>query len=169
MKNILVSFFITSLLACNNNENESPKEKDFQDSYTDSLSSIEPLSPGSNPESKLFVWKASPDYTKEYNKDFKQENLQPDTLIKGINEMNEQVLLEKLKISGDTIYTKIKDSKYLGNQMGSTGAEIYVADVVMNLTELPGIKYVSIQMEEGNHVQPGTWNKKSFEKYKPIK
>lgn len=82
--------------------------------------------------------------------------------------MNEQVLLEKVKISGDTIYTAIKDSEYLGNQMGSTGAEIYVADVVLNLTELPGIKYVNIQMKEGSHVQPGTWSKISFEKYKPI-
>jgi len=156
-----------SLLACNNKAKEAPKEQDNLDSYPDSLA-IVPLVPGSNPETKLFVWKTSPDYTREYNRNFKPEILDADSLIKGINEMNEQVLLEKVKMSGDTIYTEIKNSQYLGNQMGSTGAEIYVADVVLNLTELPGIKYVNIQMQEGSHVQPGTWSKKNFEKYKPI-
>lgn len=156
-----------SLLACNNKAKEAPKEQDNLDSYPDSLARV-PFVPGSNPESELFVWKTSPDYTREYNRNFKPEILDADSLIKGINEMNEQVLLEKVKISGDTIYTEIKDSQYLGNQMGSTGAEIYVADVVLNLTAVPGIKYVNIQLKEGSHVQPGTWNKKNFEKYKPI-
>jgi len=167
MKNICGLCFMASLLACNNNSKEASKEEDNETVYKDSIA-IAPFIPGSNMESKLFVWKASPDYTREYNKDFKQDILNADSLIKGINEMNEKVLLEQKKISGDTIYTEIKDSEYLGNQMGSTGAEIYVADVVLNLTELPGIKYVNIQFKEGSHMQPGTWSKKNFEKYKPI-
>ncbi len=167
MKDLLVFFLIASLMACNDDANEAPKEE-ASIVVADSVV-VEPFVPGSNPESKLFVWKASPDYTKEYNRDFKQEILQADSLIKGINEMNEKVLLEMVKMSGDTIYTEIKDSEYLGNQMGSTGAEIYVADVVINLTELPGVNFVNIQLKEGNHVQPGTWSKKNFEKYKSIK
>lgn len=168
MKNIIGFCLVAGLLACNDNATEAPEEVYQEEMQTDSFTTV-PFVPGSNPESKLFVWKTSPDYSKEYNEDFKPEILQADSLIKGINEMNEQILLEKVKISGDTIYTEIKDSRYLGNEMGSTGAELYVADVVLNLTELPGIQYVNIQMEEGSHVQPGTWSKKNFQKFKPSK
>ena len=168
MKNIIYLLLVASLSACNNDTKEAPKEQVPETEYMDSIT-IEAFVPGSNPESKLFVWKASPDYSKEYNEDFNPQILQADSLIKGINEMNEKVLLEQVRIGGDTIYTEIKDSQYLGNEMGSTGAEIYVADVVLNLTELPGINYVNIKMKEGSHVQPGTWSKKSFQKYKPVK
>jgi hypothetical protein len=82
--------------------------------------------------------------------------------------LNEKIVLEKIKISGDTIYTIIKDSKYLTDGIGTTGAEVYLADVVLNLTEVPGIKYVNIDLEEGSHMQPGTWNKENFVKYKTI-
>ena len=167
MKNIFCLFFIASLLACNNNAKEEPKEEGTENSLADSIVA-EVFVPGSNPETRLYVWKTSPDYTKEFNNSIKPEYVNADSLIKGINEMNANVLLEKVKISGDTIYTEIKDSEYLGNQMGSTGAEIYVADVVLNLTEVEGIEYVNIKMKEGGHVQPGTWSKKNFEKYKPV-
>jgi hypothetical protein len=49
--------------------------------------------------------------------------------------------------------------------MGSTGAEVYVADVVLNLTAVPGIKYVDIQLKEGSHMQPGVWSLEDFTKY----
>jgi hypothetical protein len=45
---------------------------------------------------------------------------------------------------------------------------MYVADVVLNLTEVPGIKYVSIDLKAGSHMEPGTWSKERFAKYKIV-
>ena len=166
MKNLYRLCIAITILGCDNNAKEAPKEEFTETAIPESVM-IEAT--GSNPASVLFVWKSSPDFTKEYNNQFKPEILHVDSLIKGLNEMNEKILLQKVKISGDTIYTEIKDSRYLGNEMGSTGAEIYIADLVLNLTEVPGIKYVQLQLTEGSHVQPGTWSKKDFAKYKPTK
>ena len=121
-----------------------------------------------NPNSTLYVWKSSPDYTKTKNPGLNSSILNADSLVKGLNELNENVLLEKIKTSGDTIYTEIKDSKYLSESMGSTGAEMYIADVVLNLTEVAGIKYVNIKLTEGSHVQPGVFTKDQFKKFKPV-
>lgn len=122
-----------------------------------------------NPDSKLYIWRATPDYQKMRNKDVSVGTLNADSLIKGLNAQYENILLEKVKISGDTIYTAIKNASYLAEQMGSTGAEIYVADVVLNLTEVPGLKYVNIQLEEGSHMQPGVWSAENFKKFTEAK
>ena len=124
--------------------------------------------PTYNPESELYVWKSSFDYTKSKNPSFKPEIVNADSLIKGLNLLNENILLEKIKISGDTIYTEVKDSKHLTEELGTSGAEMYLADVVLNLTEVAGIKYVNISLQEGSHMQPGTWSKENFAKYKPV-
>jgi PBP1b-binding outer membrane lipoprotein LpoB len=122
-----------------------------------------------NPDSKLYIWKATPDYKKIKNTDIPAGLLNADSLIKGLNEQYENIFLEKIKISGDTIYTKIKNASYLTDQMGSTGAEIYVADVVLNLTAVPGIKYVNIDLLEGSHMEPGVWSLDNFKKYTEVK
>ncbi|HSN59817.1 MAG TPA: GerMN domain-containing protein, partial [Ferruginibacter sp.] len=151
MKKILCLIWIASFMACNTKEKDQATIKE-QEPETDSVV-VEETKLTFNPESKLYVWKSSPDYTKTKNPEFSNTLLNADSLIKGLNELNENVLLEKTKISGDTIYTEIKNSQFLTESMGSTGAEMYVADVVLNLTEVPGIKYVNIQLVEGSHMQ----------------
>jgi hypothetical protein len=153
-------------MACNTKEKE-PETIKEPDPATDSMV-VEETKPSFNPESNLYVWKSAPDYTKTKNPQLNKNLLNADSLIKGLNELNENILLEKIKISGDTIYTEIKNSQFLTEGLGSTGAEMYVADVVLNLTEVPGIKYVNIQLAEGSHMQPGTWAKDNFKKFKPI-
>ncbi len=164
MKKILFFGMISFLAACNNKQEES---NEIIETVTDSTVAV-PAQGIYDPETALYVWKSSPDYTKEKNPALKSNVLNVDSLILGLNKMNENVFMEKLKLSGDTIYTEIKDSKYLAEQMGSTGAEMYLADVVLNLTEVPGVKYVNIQLQEGSHMQPGTWTKDNFAKYKPV-
>ncbi len=164
MKRIYLVTVLAGLLACNNQQKETT---DNTQSAADSVV-VEQAVSSYNAESDLYVWKSSPDYTKEKNPSMRKEILHVDSLILGLNQLNENVFIEKLKISGDTLYTEIKDSKYLGEQMGTTGAEMYLADVVLNLTEVPGVKFVNIQMEERSHIQPGTWSKENFAKYKPI-
>ena len=152
------------LLACNSRQDETIAKKVIS---VDSV--VSEVAVGMyNPESRLFIWKSSPDYTKVKNTSSRSEILNADSLILGLNQLNENVFLTKVKVSGDTIYTEVKDSQYLAEGMGTTGAEIYLADVVLNLTEIPGINYVNIQMQEGSHMQPGTWSKESFAKYKPV-
>ncbi len=157
---------MASFMACNTKEKE-PENITILEQETDSVV-VEETKLSFNPESKLYVWKSSPDYTKTKNPQLSNNMLNADSLIKGLNELNENVLLQKIKISGDTVYTEIKNSQFLTESMGSTGAEMYVADVVLNLTEVPGIKYVNIQLVEGSHMQPGTWAKDNFKKFKPI-
>ena len=119
-----------------------------------------------NPDSKLFVWKSGFNFTKSRNPLVNKLIFNVDSLIKGLNELHENIYIEKIKLSGDTIYTIIRNSTFLAESIGSSGAEMYLADVVLNLTEVPGIKYVDIYLEAGSHMEPGTWSRDNFSKYR---
>ena len=166
MKTIILLAAIAAVVSCNANKEEANKDSSIE--TTEDSTTVEPTLEY-NPESKLYVWKANFDYTKVQNPALQRAILNTDSLIKGLNERYENVFLQKDRIGGDTLYTFIYDSQYLGNQMGSTGAEVYIADVVLNLAEIPGVKYVAIKMEEGSHAQSGVWTKQNFEQYKTVK
>ena len=106
--------------------------------------------------------------TKTKNPKFKQDYLNVDTLINGLNQIHSNIILDKIKISGDTLFTKIKDSEYLGERIGSYGAFAYIADVVINLTSVKNINFVKIDFEDGSHISPGTWSKKEYRNYKEV-
>jgi hypothetical protein len=122
-----------------------------------------------NPETQLYIWKLDYNYSKQENPAASKDMRNIDSLIKGLNERTENVFLQKDTLRADTLYTYIKDSKYLTEQMGTTGAEVYIADVVLNLTEAPGVTVVSIKMETGSHAESGTFTKKNFAKFKTVK
>ena len=166
MKRILLLAAIAAVISCNANKEKANKSVSIE--TIEDAATVEPTLQN-NPESKLYVWKANFDYTKVQNPILQQAILNTDSLIKGLNERYENVFLQKDRICGDTLYTFIDDSQYLSNQMGSTGAEVYIADVVLNLAEVPGVKYVAIKMEEGSHAQSGIWTKENFEQYKTVK
>ena len=151
------------LLACNQNADKEEATGEEQPQI-DTIAAQQTL-PVGNADSKLYIWKATADYKKIKNKEIPSGLLNADSLIKGLNAHYENIFLEKIKISGDTIYTFIKNASYLTDQMGSTGAEVYVADVVLNLTAVPGIKFVNIQLQQGSHMQPGVWSLDNFLKY----
>jgi hypothetical protein len=46
--------------------------------------------------------------------------------------------------------------------MGSTGPTMFLSSAVYNLTEIPGIRYVNFDFEEGDHASPGTFSRESF-------
>jgi len=100
------------------------------------------------------------------NPDFKNSNFFVDSIIKGLNLKYKEIPLEKVKLSHDTLYTQIRNSEYLGEQIGSTGAGFYLAEAVINLTSVKGIKYVNMDFAEGSHATPGVFTRKDFEDFK---
>jgi len=90
------------------------------------------------------------------------DTLSPTSIIDFINGKDTNIHLELSKISNDTIYVKIPSATHLTQQMGSTGAELYMAGVIYNLTEINGIHYVNFDFVEGDHAGPGVYNRDSF-------
>lgn len=91
-----------------------------------------------------------------------------DSVIVNLNMRYPKVIIEKLRTGHDTLYTRIKDSRVLGEQMGTSGAGEYFATAVFNLTAITGIRYVKIDMEEGSHASPGIFSKNDFSDFKEI-
>jgi hypothetical protein len=78
------------------------------------------------------------------------------------NEMYPDIPITVNKISHDSIFIKIGNSKYLTQQMGSSGPEAYFAELTYNLTEVPGINYVDFNFKEGQHAAPATYSRTDF-------
>ena len=90
------------------------------------------------------------------------DTLSPEAVVAFLNNKWPHVQLVMIKTSGDTLFIRIPQSAYLTQQMGSSGPTAYFAESVYNLSEIPGIHYVSFDFEEGDHAQPGTFNRDSF-------
>lgn len=90
------------------------------------------------------------------------DTLSPDVILRYLNNNNPGIKLEYNKQSGDTLFLKIPDATFLTQQMGSSGPEVYFAEVVYNCTEIPGIKFINLDFKEGDHAEPGTFNRESF-------
>lgn len=98
----------------------------------------------------------------EMKKEETADSTSTQSILSFTNKAYPRIRLELVKTSNDTIYLKIDDATFLTQQMGSSGAILYLAALLYNLTELPGIKYVTLNFEEGDHARPGTYNRESF-------
>lgn len=92
------------------------------------------------------------------------DSLTPANIIQLLNEVYPEILLQLDKVSNDTMFVKISNSKYLTQQMGSSGPEVYLADVTYNLTEIAGINFVAVLFKKGDHAQPGIFSRTDFVK-----
>ena len=92
------------------------------------------------------------------------DTLSPQNIAEFMNAANANIKFEYIRTSNDTIFIKIPDATYLTQQMGSTGPTWYLSELVYNMTEIPGIKEVNIDFEEGDHATPGTYNRARFDK-----
>lgn len=168
MKKYLFPLLVCFIASCATKEEKQDTEEVVTTEPVDTVVNEMPVKIY-NPNTELYVWRATADYEKKKNPALAAPSLPVDSLIKGLNEYYENVFLEKVKQGGDTLYTVIRESEHLTQRMGSTGSEIYVADVVLNLTSVPGIKYVKIDFKEGDHAQPGVWTAANFKSYKEKK
>jgi len=90
------------------------------------------------------------------------DSLTADNLIKHINSRYDHIRLQLVKISNDTVFVKIRNSNFLTQQMGSTGADMYMTEATYNLSELNNIGYVNFDFKEGDHASPGTYSRTDF-------
>lgn len=151
--------------ACNSNQDDTvktPPEVEVTDTITidsnaDSMKTIvnramiwSVQSQGTNKE-KL----KAPDSTQLKTYSYSQ-------LIDLLNQNYPEIQMNFEKISHDTIYVKIPDSKKLTNQIGDTGAENFLASATYTLTEMPAIHFVHIDMKTGDHAEPGVYSRDDF-------
>lgn len=160
MRNNLLIFGILLILSCNN---DAPAEKE---NIEDTI-----LIGSDASTRRLLPWISDFDTIKNEFYLKQQRTVNPDSLtaenlIADLNAEWENIKLVLVKTSNDTLYVSIPDSDFLGQQMGSAGAQAYMASTTYNLTELKGIKYVNYNMQAGDHVSPGTYSRKSFENYR---
>lgn len=91
-------------------------------------------------------------------------------VINGLNDKYRDVQLQLMKQSNDTLFVSVPNNEFLGERMGSTGAGAWFQDVIINLTSVPGINFLNIDMERRSHAMPGTFTKNGLiEQYKPVK
>lgn len=90
------------------------------------------------------------------------DTLTAESMIGYLNSRNPNIQLQFLKLSGDTLYVSIPEATYLTQQMGSTGPSLFFAETVYNLTEIPGIRFVSFDFEEGDHASPDVLSRDRF-------
>ena len=90
----------------------------------------------------------------------------PDELINILNRRKSKCKIEYLKFSNDTLIIKILDDEYLTEQMGTSGAECYLAETIFTLTENDLIKFVRIEMDFGSHASPGLYTRDNFKDIK---
>jgi hypothetical protein len=62
----------------------------------------------------------------------------------------------------ETAFVVVSASEVLTEQMGTTGAECYLASVTFTLTSIPGIEEVMIDFDEGSHAVPGSYRRTDF-------
>ncbi len=94
------------------------------------------------------------------------DSLNVQNMIQFLNMQYPEIILDFEKVTNDSIFVKIKKSNYLTRQMGSSGAEAYMAEATYNLTEIKGINCVSFQFKEGDHASPGVYTRTDFIKVK---
>ncbi|WP_257668450.1 hypothetical protein [Parapedobacter tibetensis] len=101
--------------------------------------------------------------TAETNSDFDRSLLSVDALTETLLTNYPEIQLEIDKVSNDTLYVKIPGAQYLTQQMGSSGAQMYLLEATYAYTELPNIHVINFSFIEGDHARPGAYTRKSFD------
>ena len=91
-------------------------------------------------------------------------------IVNGLNQKYANVQLQLIKQSNDTLFVTVPNNEFLGEKMGSSGASSWFQDVILNLTSVPGVNYLNIDMQQRSHATPGTFKKDGLiRQYKEVK
>lgn len=158
---ILLSVFVL-LFSCN------PKQADKEVTGKDTAAAIIPVDTGNVITDSHYFWSADLDPKKGLvmikTRPVPTDSLTSANIIQMMNETYPEIPLQFIKISNDSIFVRINKSNYLTQQMGSSGAEAYLAEATYNLTEIKDINFVVMLFKEGDHASPGVYNRTDFVK-----
>jgi len=105
----------------------------------------------------------------EKNTDFNAASLSADILTQALVANYPEIKLEVDRISNDTLYLHITDAQYLTQQMGSSGAQMYLMEATYAYTELPDVSVVNFSFAEGDHALPGDYTRGSFDQQQRVR
>jgi hypothetical protein len=71
-------------------------------------------------------------------------------------------------VVGDTAVVSLAQAEVVTEQMGSTGAQCYLAGVTFSLTSVEGIDHVRFDMKEGSHGSPGRYDRADYVYFLPL-
>jgi hypothetical protein len=94
------------------------------------------------------------------------DSITPANIIQMLNDWYPKIPLRYSRVSHDSIFVQISKSGYLTEQMGSSGAQAYLAEVTYNLTEIKDINYVGILFKAGDHASPDIYTRTDFVRVK---
>ncbi len=169
---VLVLFTYISMPSCTvNDTNDEPEEESIDSSYEDTTvrlfespdSNFEVLGVDSN-----LLWSVDIN-NKTLKKPTSRMTPVLGTVINSLNAQYPEIQLVNPVMGHDTLIMKIPNSDYLTNQIGSSGAAQYLAQAIINLTSVPGVKYVKLNFEMGSHASPGVWDRSDFTGYIIVK
>jgi hypothetical protein len=69
------------------------------------------------------------------------------------------------KVEKQTAFVEIANDRYVTQNMGSSGAQDYLASATFTITEHPGIRSVDFSFTAGDHALPGAYSRESFGNY----
>lgn len=97
-------------------------------------------------------------------REVEEDTLNLENLIHLINATKggDTVKIELVKTESDTVFLKVLNAFILTQQMGTSGADAYLATTVFTLTELSKFKYIYFDFPEGDHAIPGTYDRAYF-------
>lgn len=111
------------------------------------------------------------DFDKITNREYLKRGKMLDSIAKSPNELIEILNMRpsKCKIDyvekiGDTLKISILEDEYLTVQMGTSGADCYMAETIYTLTENDLIQFVRFEMDYGSHAGPGLYCRKDYER-----
>jgi hypothetical protein len=161
MKKVLL-FTLVAFLTASCSNNDSNEEK----------SAAEMVAPVTKPDSisaksdAHYFWESDLHPTQglimQKTRPIPADSLNANSILEMLNGLYPENKIEFQKISGDSIFIRLPKSNYLTRQMGSSGAESWLAEVTYNLTELVNVDYVDIRFKEGDHATPGTYSRTDF-------
>ena len=71
-------------------------------------------------------------------------------------------------LDGDTAVVSLARASVVTEQMGSTGAQCYLAGVTFSLTSFEAIDHVRFEFKEGSHGAPGRYDRTDFVYFLPL-
>lgn len=161
-----VILVVCLIFGCNSGDNK--KEETIHETVTDTVTASASSDTAKTIVNHTMIWSVQPQGANNEKlqapQNVKLDTLSSTKLVQLINNNFPDIHLDLVKISHDTIYVKIPDSKKLANEIGDTGAENYLASATFTLTELKNIKFVNIAMQPGDHAEPGVYSRDDFKR-----